>query len=87
MKKSYLAIAAVIALILIGAVAYLGLNLKQAKTEKAEMQELMELDRMEMENEYRGFTLQYDELRNTIQNDTLAQQLNAESSCWRSCSV
>ena len=49
-----------------------------AKTEKAEMQELMELDRMEMENEYRGFTLQYDELRNTIQNDTLAQQLNAE---------
>ena len=78
MKKSYLAIAAVIALILIGAVAYLGLNLKQAKTEKAEMQELMELDRMEMENEYRGFTLQYDELRNTIQNDTLAQQLNAE---------
>ena len=42
------------------------------------MQELMELDRMEMENEYRGFTLQYDELRNTIQNDTLAQQLNAE---------
>ena len=78
MKKAYIAIGAVIALILIGAVAYLGLNLKQAKTEKAEMQELMELDRMEMENEYRGFTLQYDELRNTIQNDTLAQQLNAE---------
>ena len=37
MKKAYIAIGAVIALILIGAVAYLGLNLKQAKTEKAEM--------------------------------------------------
>lgn len=78
MKKTFIGLAAVVALALIGAVIYLATNLKKAQDEKTEIQELMEMDRMEMENEYRGFTLQYDELRNTIQNDTLAQQLTAE---------
>ncbi|MDO4215314.1 MAG: hypothetical protein Q4D12_05300 [Bacteroidales bacterium] len=77
-KKTLMGIGAAAILLLVGTVAYLGMNLKQAKDEKMEMQELMELDRMEMENEYRGFTQQYDELKNTIQNDTLAQQLTAE---------
>lgn len=77
-KKTLIGAGAAAILLLVGAVAYLGMNLKQAKDEKTEMQELMELDRMEMENEYRGFTQQYDELKNTIQNDTLAQQLTAE---------
>ena len=78
MKKAFIGISILVALLLVGAVVYLGLNLKQAQDEKVEMQELMEMDRMEMENEYRGFTQQYDELKNTIQNDTLAQQLTAE---------
>lgn len=78
MKKAFIGIAAIVALLLIGAVIYLGTNLKKAQDEKNEIQELMEMDRLEMENEYRGFTQQYDELKNTIQNDTLAQQLTAE---------
>ncbi|MCQ2269529.1 MAG: hypothetical protein MJZ83_11730 [Bacteroidaceae bacterium] len=78
MKKAFIGIAAIVALLLIGAVVYLGTNLKKAQDEKNEIQELMEMDRLEMENEYRGFTQQYDELKNTIQNDTLAQQLTAE---------
>lgn len=79
MNKKTMIILAAVAVILLGGVAiYLGFNLKKAQNEKAEMQELMELDKLEMENEYKGFTMQYDELKNTIQNDTLAQQLNAE---------
>ena len=80
MKKNVviIVIAAILIIALAGVAFYLYTNLEEAKADKQEMQELMELDRQEMENEYRGFTMQYDELKNTIQNDTLAQQLNAE---------
>lgn len=78
MKKSWKIAAGAVFLLMVGIITFLGLGLKQAQDEKMEMQELMELDKQEMENEYKSFTQQYDELRNTIQNDTLTQQLNAE---------
>lgn len=78
MKKSWIIALSVVFLLLVGVIAYLGFGLHQAKADKQEMEELMELDKQEMENEYRSFTQQYDELKNTIQNDTLTQQLNAE---------
>lgn len=78
MKKSWIIALSVVFLLLVGVIAYLGFGLHQAQADKQEMEELMELDKQEMENEYRSFTQQYDELKNTIQNDTLTQQLNAE---------
>ncbi len=78
MKKGWIAAIVALILVLAGVIAYLGFGLHQAQQDKQEMEELMALDKQEMENEYKSFTQQYDELKNTIQNDTLTQQLNAE---------
>ncbi|MCF0159425.1 MAG: hypothetical protein HUJ99_01420, partial [Bacteroidaceae bacterium] len=78
MKKGWVIAIVAIVVVLAGVIAFLGFGLAQAQQEKQEMEELMALDKQEMENEYRSFTQQYDELKNTIQNDTLTQQLNAE---------
>lgn len=78
MKKGWIAAIVALVVVLAGVIAYLGFGLHQAQQDKQEMEELMALDKQEMENEYKSFTQQYDELKNTIQNDTLTQQLNAE---------
>lgn len=78
MKKGWIAAIVALVVVLVGVIAYLGFGLHQAQQDKQEMEELMALDKQEMENEYKSFTQQYDELKNTIQNDTLTQQLNAE---------
>lgn len=78
MKKGWIAAIVALIVVLAGVIAYLGFGLHQAQQDKQEMEELMALDKQEMENEYKSFTQQYDELKNTIQNDTLTQQLNAE---------
>ncbi|MBR5689180.1 MAG: hypothetical protein IKX17_01850, partial [Prevotella sp.] len=43
-----------------------------------EMQELAELDKQEMENEYEQFALQYSEMKTQINNDSIVAQLSAE---------
>ena len=42
------------------------------------MQELAELDKQEMENEYERFALQYSEMKTQINNDSIIQQLTEE---------
>lgn len=42
------------------------------------MQELAELDKKEMENEYQQFANQYSEMRMQISNDSIVAQLTAE---------
>ena len=77
-KKVIIPIFAVVVLLLIGVVAYLTQSLNEQKTINAEMQELAELDKMEMENEYQQFADQYSEMKTRINNDSRGAQLTKE---------
>jgi len=59
MKKVLIALVAIVILALLGGVAYLFMNLQEQKQVNRDMQELAELDKQEMENEYERFALQY----------------------------
>ncbi len=71
-------IAGVIALVLVGTIAYLYVNLDNQKKENKAMQELADLDKKEMESEYQQFANQYSEMKTKITNDSLVAQLTAE---------
>ena len=49
----------IVGLALVGTVAYLYVNLDNQKKENKAMQELAELDKKEMENEYQQLATQY----------------------------
>ena len=70
------AIVAVLALA--GLAVWLFMGLQQQKEVNREMQELAELDKQEMENEYERFTLQYSEMMTQINNDSIVEQLTQE---------
>ncbi len=70
-------LAAVVALLLVG-VVYLIVNLNLQKAENEEMLELAELDKKEMESEYRQFADQYSEMKTKINNDSIVEQLTQE---------
>ena len=78
MRKSILIPLIVVILALIGGVAYLFMNLQQQRQENRDMQELAELDKKEMENEYERFALQYSEMKTQINNDSIIAQLTEE---------
>ena len=75
MKK---ALVIIVILALIGVSAWLFYGLQQQKQVNQEMQELAELDKQEMENEYERFTLQYSEMITQINNDSIVAQLTQE---------
>ena len=64
--------------LLIGALAFLGIRLSQANKANEEMVQLFELEKEEMENEYSTFATQYDEMQILISNDSLVAQLERE---------
>ena len=66
------------AVLLIGALAFLGIRLSQANKANEEMLQLFELEKEEMENEYSTFATQYDEMQILISNDSLVAQLERE---------
>ena len=68
----------IVGLSLVGTVAYLYVNLDNQKKENKAMQELAELDKKEMENEYQQFATQYSEMKTQISNDSIIAQLTAE---------
>lgn len=76
-KKKTIAIV-VVALLLLGGIIYLGISLNNEKQINKEMQELAELDKKEMENEYQRFADQYSEMKNHINNDSIVSQLTEE---------
>ncbi len=78
MKKTFIALAVVVMLALAGVAVWLFMNLQQQKERNQEMQELAELDKQEMENEYERFTLQYGEMMQQITNDSIVEQLTQE---------
>ena len=78
MKKKLLIPLILVILALIGGIAYLLGNLEQQKQINRDMQELAELDKQEMENEYERFALQYSEMKTQINNDSIVEQLTQE---------
>ena len=78
MKKKFLIPLLVIGLLLAAGIVYLAVNLHRQKQENEAMQELAELDKKEMENEYQQFANQYSEMKTQISNDSIVAQLSAE---------
>ena len=76
-KKIIIPALIVIALLLAG-IGYLYVNLDKQKKENEEMQQLAELDKKEMENEYQQFARQYSEMKTQINNDSIVAQLTQE---------
>ena len=79
-KKKFITgiVTGIVGLALVGTVAYLYVNLDNQKKENKAMQELAELDKKEMENEYQQFATQYSEMKTQISNDSIIAQLTAE---------
>lgn len=63
---------------LLGLVAFFVIAFINQKQANEEMQELAELDKQEMENEYDRLTAQYSEMITQINNDSLIDQLTQE---------
>ena len=78
MKKILVPLMAVVILALIIGAAWLFTDLQQQKQVNKDMQELAELDKQEMENEYERFALQYSEMKTQINNDSIVEQLTQE---------
>ena len=76
-KKVLYLLVALIVLLTAGA-GYLFFSLDRQKRANQEMQELAELDKKEMENEYEQFARQYSEMRTQINNDSIVAQLTQE---------
>lgn len=76
-KKKTIALV-IVAVLLLGGIVYLGISLNTEKKINKEMQELAELDKKEMENEYQRFADQYSEMKNQINNDSIVSQLTEE---------
>ena len=78
MNKKVLIPLLIVGLLLVAGVVYLAVNLHQQKQANEAMQELAELDKKEMENEYQQFANQYSEMKTQISNDSIVAQLSAE---------
>lgn len=68
----------VLTLVLCAGVVWLFLSLQEQKQANQDMQELVEMDKREMEAEYARFALQYDEMQKQITNDSIVAQLAQE---------
>ena len=77
MKKEYIIFGAVVAVLLVvlGIVTYM---LTEQRGANAELQELAELDKQEMADQYREFDIQYGELQKQLKNDSLIAQIEEE---------
>lgn len=78
MKKSIIIPLVILTLLLLGGIAYLYNSLNEQKKVNQDMQELAELDKKEMQNEYEQFAQQYSEMKNQINNDSIVAQLTQE---------
>lgn len=78
MKKYRTTLLVAILVVLVLVVAGLVFGLHKKTQENAEMMELAELDKQEMENEYERFTMQYSEMMTQINNDSIIEQLTQE---------
>ncbi len=77
MKKSNIVLSVIIVLLIagLGYIAYLLMEQRQANKD---LQELAELDKQEMADQYREFDMQYGELQKQLRNDSLILQIEEE---------
>ena len=73
--KIILGVAAALVALVIGFLLY---TMREQKLESKQMLELAEMDKLEMENEYEQFAMQYNEMKTQINNDSLVAQLEME---------
>ena len=78
MNKKLTATLIVAAIIVAGIIGFLIYTMQKQQKENAQMLELAEMDKREMENEYEQFAMQYNEMRMQINNDSLVAQLEKE---------
>ncbi len=78
MNKKILIPLILVILALLAGSAWLFMSFQEQKQVNQDMQELAELDKQEMENEYERFALQYSEMKTQINNDSIIQQLTEE---------
>ncbi len=78
MNKKVLIALILVILLLAGGAAWLYFRLAKQQKANAEMAELAELDKQEMENEYQQFAMQYSEMKTQINNDSIVAQLTRE---------
>lgn len=78
MNKKLMTLLIVLTLVLCAGVVWLFLSLREQKQANQDMQELVEMDKREMEAEYARFALQYDEMQKQITNDSIVAQLAQE---------
>ena len=78
MNKKIIIPLVLLILLLSAGVAYLAINLKEQQETNREMQELADLDKKEMENEYERFARQYSEMKTQINNESIVEQLTQE---------
>lgn len=64
--------------IAVAVLIYHQLYAKPLMQENEELKELAELEKQEMENQYKEFDLQYEQLQSTIKNDSLIAQIEEE---------
>ena len=76
--KAGIVIAVVAVVLLAGAAVYLFIDNQSKNREIDEMAQLFEIEKEEMENEYSGFAVQYDEMKVHLSNDSLIRQLDRE---------
>lgn len=78
MNKKLLIPLIVVIVLLLGGVTYLAIGLIHQRQVNKDMQELADLDKKEMENEYEQFARQYSEMKTQINNDSIVAQLTQE---------
>lgn len=77
MKKTNIIYAIVIALLIIGFGVVATMLINQ-KAENKQLQELAEMDKLEMQEQYQQFDIQYGELQKQLSNDSLIAQIEEE---------
>ena len=82
MNKKVLIPLLIVGLLLVAGVVYLAVNLHQQKQANEAMQELAELDKKEMENEYQQFANQYSRSATTLSWRSFRQSKSERNSFW-----
>ena len=78
MNKKLIAAISAAAVVVVAIIGFLIFTMHRQKVESEKMLELAEMDKMEMENEYEQFAMQYNEMKMQINNDSLVAQLEQE---------
>lgn len=76
--KKVIVIIIITGVLVIATIPLLVFNTFKAQKKYTELEEEFQLDKEDLENEYSQFTKQYDEMKFTVSNDSLAQLLEQE---------